>query len=149
MTKAVHVCSQMSKSQEVRGNALKIYLYLLRHGSSELRDIQREIGLSSASLASYHLGKLTEAGFVVQDERGRYSAVKESWDRVLEGYSKMGPAIVPQLFFFAVLFTVLAAFFSFEVLNASGFTVYMVAVCAAMVLVFWYETVRLWRRLAT
>jgi hypothetical protein len=24
----------------------------------------------------------------------------------------------------------------------------LVAVCAAMVLVFWYETVRLWRRLA-
>jgi DNA-binding transcriptional ArsR family regulator len=139
----------MSKSQEVRGNALKIYLYLLRHGSSELRDIQRGVGLSSASLASYHLGKLTEAGFVVQDERGRYSAVKESSDRVLEGYSRMGPAIVPQLFFFAVLFTVLVAFFSFEALNASGFTVYMVALCAAMVLVFWYETVRLWRRLAT
>ena len=141
--------AQMSKSQEVRGNALKIYLYLLRHGSSELRDIQRGVGLSSASLASYHLGKLTEAGFVVQDERGRYSAVKESSDRVLEGYSRMGPAIVPQLFFFAVLFTVLVAFFSFEALNASGFTVYMVALCAAMVLVFWYETVRLWRRLAT
>jgi DNA-binding transcriptional ArsR family regulator len=138
----------MSKSQEVRGNALKIYLYLLRHGSSELRDIQRGVGLSSASLASYHLGKLTEAGFVVQDERGRYSALKESSDRVIEGYSKMGPAIVPQLFFFAMLFTVLVAFFSFEALNASGFTVYLVAVCVAMVLVFWYETVRLWRRLA-
>ena len=138
----------MSKSQEVRGNALKIYLYLLRHGSSELRDIQRGVGLSSASLASYHLGKLTEAGFVVQDERGRYSAVKESSDRVLEGYSRIGPAIVPQLFFFAVLFTVLVAFFSFEALSASGFTVYIVAICTAMVLVFWYETVRLWRRLA-
>ncbi len=84
----------------------------------------------------------------MQDERGRYSAVKESSDRVLEGYSRIGPAIVPQLFFFAVLFTVLVAFFSFEALSASGFTVYIVAICTAMVLVFWYETVRLWRRLA-
>jgi predicted transcriptional regulator len=63
----------MSVSQEVRGNALKVYLYLLRHGPSELRDVQRGVGLSSASLASYHLGKLSEVGFVVQDERGRYS----------------------------------------------------------------------------
>ena len=138
----------MSGSQEVRGNTLKVYLYLLRHGPSELRDVQRGVGLSSASLASYHLGKLSEAGFVTQDEHGRYSAVKEASDRVLEGYSKMGPAIVPQLFFFALLFTILAAFFSFEALYASGFTVYLVAVCVAMVLVFWYETVRLWRRLA-
>ena len=138
----------MSVSREVRGNTLKVYLYLLRHGPSELRDIQRGVGLSSASLASYHLGKLSEAGFVTQDEHGRYIAVKEASDRVLDGYSRMGPAIVPQLFFFALLFTILAAFFSFEALYAQGFTVYLVAVCAAMILVFWYETVRLWRRLA-
>jgi len=137
----------MSVSQEVRGNALKVYLYLLRHGPSELRDVQRGVGLSSASLASYHLGKLSEAGFVTQDEHGRYCAVKEASDRVLEGYSRMGPAIVPQLFFFALLFTILVSFFSFEALYASSFTVYLVAVCAVMVLVFWYETVRLWRRL--
>ena len=137
----------MSVSHEVRGNTLKVYLYLLRQGPSELRDVQREVGLSSASLASYHLGKLSEAGFVKQDERGRYYAVKEASDRVLEGYAKMGPAIVPQLFFFALLFTVLVAFFSFEALYASGFTVYLVLICSAMILVFWYETVRLWRKL--
>jgi hypothetical protein len=138
----------MSVSQEVRGNALKVYLYLLRHGPSELRDVQRGVGLSSASLASYHLGKLSEAGFVTQDEHGRYLVVKEASDRVLEGYSRMGPAIVPQLFFFALFFTIVAAFFSFEAVYASGFTLYLIAVCAAMILVFWYETVRLWRRLA-
>jgi hypothetical protein len=74
--------------------------------------------------------------------------VKEASDQVLEGYAKVGPAIVPQLFFFALLFTVLVAFFSFEALYSSGFTVYLVLVCGAMVLVFWYETMRLWRKLA-
>lgn len=140
--------SCMSGNQEVRGNTLKVYMYLLRHGPSELRDVQRGVGLSSASLASYHLGKLLEGGFVVQDEQGRYSAVREASYRVLDGYSRVGPAIVPQLFFFALLFTILAAFFSFEALNAQGFTMYLVAVCAVMVLVFWYETLRLWRKLA-
>jgi hypothetical protein len=138
----------MTVSQEIRGNALKIYLYLLRHGSSELRDIQRGVGLSSASLASYHLGKLSEAGFVKQDEHGRYYAVKEASDRVLEGYSRMGPAIVPQLFFFALLFTILVSFFSFETLYASGPIEYLIIISAAMVVVFWYETLRLWRKLA-
>ena len=137
----------MSVSNEIRGNSLKVYLYLLRHGASELRDIQHEVGLSSASLASYHLGKLSDAGFVKQDERGRYFAVKEASDKVLEGYARIGPAIVPQLFFFALLFTVLVAFFSFEALYAPSFTLYLVLICAAMVLVFWYETIRLWRKL--
>jgi hypothetical protein len=138
----------MSVNHEVRGNALKVYMFLLRHGSSELRDIQRGVGLSSASLASYHLGKLSEAGFVKQDEYGKYFALKGASDKVLEGYSRMGPAIVPQLFFFALLFTILVGFFSFKALYDSSFIPYLVAVCAAMVLVFWYETVKLLRRLA-
>jgi hypothetical protein len=138
----------MSVSQEVRGNALKVYLYLLRHGPSELRDVQHGVGLSSASLASYHLGKLSDAGFVTQDEHGRYFAVKEASDRILEGYSKIGPAIVPQLFFFALVFTILVTFFLFETLYDTSFTMYLMAVSVVMVLVFWYETARLWRRLA-
>ena len=85
---------------------------------------------------------------MTQDKYGAYSAVKEASNRVLEGYSRIGPAIVPQLFFFAVLFTILAAFFSYEALYAQGFAVYLVAVCIAMILVIWYETIRLWRRLA-
>jgi DNA-binding transcriptional ArsR family regulator len=138
----------MQVNQEIKGKTLKVYLYLLRHGPSELRDIQRGVGLSSPSLASYHLRRLTQAGFVTQDKHGTYHAIKEASDKVLEGYSRIGPAIVPQLFFFALLFTVLAAFFSYETLYAQGFAPYLVAVCIAMILVIWYETVRLWRRLA-
>jgi hypothetical protein len=137
----------MPASQEIRGNTLKVYLYLLKHGPCELREIQRGLGLSSASLASYHLGKLSEAGFAGQDEHGKYFAIREASAKVLEGYSRMGPAIVPQLFFFTLLFTILAAFFSYETFYNSGFTPYLIVVCSAMVLVFWYETIRLWRKM--
>jgi hypothetical protein len=124
----------MSANNEVRGNTLKIYLYLLKQGPSELRDIQRGVNLSSASLASYHLGKLSEAGFVKQDVHGRYLA-------------RVGPAVVPQLFFFATLFTILVAFFSWAALFTLEFTPYLIAVCLGMLAVFWYETAKLWRKL--
>lgn len=103
--------------------------------------------MSSASLASYHLGKLAEANYVKQDEQGKYYAVKDASVKVLEGYSKVGPAVVPQLFFFSLLFTIVAAVFSFEALYGSNFTVWLVILCSAMVAVFWYETLILWRRL--
>ena len=138
----------MSASREVKGNTLKVYLYLLKHGPSELRDIQRGAGLSSPSLASYHLSKLLEAGFVVQNNYGIYSALKESADLVLEGYARVGSAVVPQFFFFALLFTILIGFFSFATLFLSGFAPYLVAVGVAMIVVFWFETFRLWRKLA-
>jgi hypothetical protein len=137
----------MSANNEVRGNTLKIYLYLLKQGPSELRDIQRGVNLSSASLASYHLGKLSEAGFVKQDVHGRYLAIKEGSDKILEGYSRVGPAVVPQLFFFATLFTILVAFFSWAALFTLEFTPYLIAVCLGMLAVFWYETAKLWRKL--
>ncbi len=137
----------MPAAREIRGNTLRVYLHLVKHGPCELRDVQREVGLSTASLASYHLGKLTEAGYVKQDELGRYAVTGEASGEILAGYSKVGTTVVPQLFFFALLFTILTAFFSFEALHAASFLIYLIALSIAMVVAFWYETIRLWRRL--
>ena len=120
---------------------------MLKHGPCELREVQHGLELSSPSLASYHLGKLVEANYVSQDEEGKYFAVKDASIKVLEGYSKVGPAMVPQLFFFSLLFTILAVSFSVETMLGSDFTFWLIIVCLAMVTVFWYETIVLWRRL--
>jgi hypothetical protein len=68
----------MSANPEIRGNTLKIYLYLLRHGPSELRNVQRGVGLSSASLASYHLGKLSEAGFRIYSIENNFLLISDA-----------------------------------------------------------------------
>ncbi len=132
---------------EVKGNTLRVYLYLLRHGACELRDVQHELGFSTASLASYHLNRLTEAGYARQDEQGKYIGIKEASGEILDGYSKIGPAVVPQLFFFTVLFTILTGFFSYEALYAPIFMAYLIAASVGMVLVLWYQTLKLWRKL--
>ena len=137
----------MTANPEIRGNTLRVYLYILRHGPSELRDIQHGVGLSTASLASYHLGRLTEVGYVSKDKFGRYLVVPEASVQILGGYSRIGSAIVPQLYFFTLVFTILTAFFSTLTLSSPSFAVYLVATSVAMVVTFWYETVRLWRRL--
>jgi hypothetical protein len=137
----------MPDGYEIKGNTLKVYLHLLRHGPCELRDVQREVGLSTASLASYHLGKLVDAGYAKQDEQGRYAAIGDTSGEILAGYSKIGAAIVPQLFFFALLFTILTAFFSYEILFDEDFTIYLVIIAFAMVVVLWFQTARLWKRL--
>src|SRR6266851_5940024 len=137
----------MPVSQEIKGNTLRVYLHLVKNGPSELRDVQRDVGLSTPSLASYHLGRLVSSGHAKQDELGRYVATNESSTEILEGYSRVGPAIVPQLFFFTVLFTILTTFFSFEALYSSSYTSYLVAVSVAMAGALWFETLRLWWKL--
>ena len=109
--------------------------------------MQRGVALSTASLASYHLGRLVEAGYVSQNESGKYAAKPQASGEILDGYSKIGVAVVPQLFFFAVLFTILTIFFSYESLAKGDLIVYLVATAVATVGVLWYQTVRLWRRL--
>ncbi len=132
--------------RDLKGNTLRIYLQVLKHGPCELRDVQHALNLSTPSLASYHLNKLVEAGYVSQNERGGYVATKDAVGDILAGYSKIGTAIVPQLSFFAILFSILIAYFSFEALRFPGFTPYLVLVSVAAAVALWYETVSLWRR---
>lgn len=137
-----------AETPEIKGNTLRTYLQVLKHGPCELRDVQRALGLSTASLASYHLNKLLEAGYVRQDEYSRYVATGDVVGEILAGYSKVGSTIVPQLAFFAVLFSMLIAYFSYEALASSGYVPLLVAAAAGSALVLWYEALRVWRRLA-
>jgi hypothetical protein len=140
---------QLIRKPDVKGNTLRVYLYLLQHNPANLRDVQHALGLSTPSLAAYHLGKLVESGYATQNEHGQYVVVREATNTILEGYTKLGAAVVPQLAFFAMLFTALVGYFALMALNYPSFVPLLVASSVAMVVVLWYETLRVWRRLAT
>lgn len=137
------------KAPDIKGNTLRVYLFLAQNGASELRDVQRGLGFSTASLASYHLGRLAEGGVVTQDQYGRYLVAKDSPQQILAGYVSVGPRIVPQLLFFAVLFTLLVGYFAYMSLSYPDYVPYLVASALGLVAVTWYETARLWKRLAS
>jgi hypothetical protein len=134
---------------DIRGNTLRVYVYLLRSGTSELREVQRALGFSTPSLASYHLGRLVDAGYATQDEHGRYMVVQGASNTILEGYTKLGGFVVPQLLFFSVLFSIVIGFFAVMALSYPAYVPPLIAASVAMVVAFWYETARVWRRLAS
>lgn len=137
----------MKDRKEITGNSLRIYLYLVKHGASELREVQRGIGLSTPSLASYHLARLVEGGYATQDTDGKYIAVKDSSTDILEGYVKVGTALVPQFTFFSVLFTILIIFFSMMTITSYSYVPYLVVTSIGAAGLMWYESIRLWRKL--
>jgi hypothetical protein len=134
---------------EIKGNTLRVYLYVLHAGTSELRDVQRSLGFSTPSLASYHLGKLVDSGYVSQDERGRYMVVWDATKDLLEGYIRVGTIVFPQLFFFSVLFTVVIGFLVAMSLLVSAYVPLLAVASLSLVGAFWYETARVWRRLTS
>jgi hypothetical protein len=134
---------------ELKGNTLRVYLLLLSKGPCELRDVQKALGLSTPSLASYHLNKLIEAGYANQNSAGQYYSIKDISGEILEGFTRVGGVLVPQLTFFSILFTVLIGYFGLMSLSNPGYVRLLVATSIALVAIMWYETARVWRRLAS
>lgn len=55
----------------LKGTTLTVYRYLFKVGNPRsLREIQRDIGLSSPSLAEYHVKKLLRNGLVREEANG-------------------------------------------------------------------------------
>lgn len=138
---------EAARRPEVRGNTLRVYLFLLQNSPADLRDVQHSLNLSTPSLASYHLGKLVEGGYATQNEHGQYLVVKESTNVILEGYVKLGATVVPQLAFFGMLFTGLIGYFALMSLTYPSYVPLLVASAVALVCVLWYETLRVWGKL--
>ncbi len=141
--------SELNRLKEIEshlnGKTLIVYWYLLKSGKSlGVREIQRELGMSSPSVASHHLDKLKELGVVEQDSYGRYFLSKTIEVGVLQVFSKVGRFMLPRYSFYAVFFTTLLILYitiSYNVINFSALGFVLVG-C----LIFWYETVRIWRR---
>lgn len=135
---------------ELRGKTLKVYWYLLEHGSESgvgVREVQRALGFSSPTLAAYHLDKLVELE-VVEKKHGEYWLVREVKVGVLKQFIKVGGVMLPRYLFYAALFSTLLVLFvaylaSFEKISISSVFALIFGVLG--VLMFWYETVRVWK----
>jgi len=133
----------------IRGNTVRVYLFVLRNGPCELRDVQHALKLSTPSLAFYHLSRLVQAGNVERTAEGKYVAVTDISADLLDGYVKFGRRIFPQLFFLTLIFTAILAYYvsliwrvPLDVDDA------VTLIYSLSVIVLWYETIKVWRRLS-
>jgi predicted DNA-binding transcriptional regulator len=89
----------LSESEDVlRGLTLKIYKFILKEDRPVgIREVQRALGLSSPTLALYHMNKLEEAGFIKKELNG-YVA-----DRiVLRNLIRLKKVLIPRNLFYTV-----------------------------------------------
>jgi len=133
----------------IKGNTVRVYLFVLRNGPCELRDIQRGLKLSTPSLAFYHLSRLVESGNVKKTEDGKYVALNDISADLLDGYVKFGRRIIPQLFFVTLLFTGILAYYVWLVWKVPlDLDDAVTIVYSFSVIVLWYETIKVWRRMS-
>lgn len=70
--------------QKLNGRTLMIYFVLLNKGSTGVRELQRNLSLSSPSVARYHLDKLVELN-LVENRKGVYHLIRKADIPVLTG----------------------------------------------------------------
>ena len=126
----------------LRGTTLDVYQLLLKSNKPyRIREIQRELNLSSPSQAQYHLNKLEEAG-LLKREMGNYVINKV----LLENCVKISRFLIPRYLFYsvfalAVLFIELI-FLRPTVLNREY--LFFTVTTSVFVAIFLYETVKVW-----
>ena len=130
---------------ELRGKTLKVYLYVLKQGKPiGVREVQRELGFSSPSVAYHHIEKLTRLAIIEQDNLGNYVLSKKVDPGILQAFVNVGKFSLPRLGFYAVFFTTVAA--AYVVVDYSYLDLYALVGTVGAAAAFWIEAVRIWRR---
>ena len=134
-------------SPELKGNALKVYVYVLKNGDVGVRQVQRALRFSNPSLAQYHLNKLRDTG-LVREEGGAYRVCAEVKVDALKGLLRIGTLLVPRFVFYAVLFTLLGGYFvaaSVPYVGSYPFLVISYALVIFGSAAFWFESYHAWK----
>lgn len=132
----------------LKGKTLLIYWYLLQQPTHTVgvRQVQRALGFSSPSIAVHHLGKLEDLGLVRKKGTGEFVLEEEVKVGILRFFTRIGRFLVPRYLFYSVLFsTMLTAYLILCTLSQIIPSFYVVMFGSIASLVFWIETVRLWR----
>ncbi|MEM4466653.1 MAG: hypothetical protein QXE61_06080 [Nitrososphaerota archaeon] len=131
-------------SHELRGKTLKVYLLLLKKGRPVgVREVQRELGFSSPSIAYHHLEKLKEMGVVSKDDVGRYVISEKVDVGLLKMFIIIRGKILPRLLFYAIFFTTLSLLYIFN--HYQDPDLYALTFSVASTIAMWYETLKTWR----
>ncbi|MEM2124901.1 MAG: winged helix-turn-helix domain-containing protein [Candidatus Methanosuratincola sp.] len=134
---------------ELKGTTLRVYWILLKHGEKGAgpRDIARELGLSSPSVAAYHIEKLRNLGIVEKTGEGAYVPKKDVDVEVVSDFVRVLGMMLPRFFFYSVFFTtMLITFLIVYPLRSDPQTVVALVFGLTASMIFWAETLRVMRR---
>jgi len=132
---------------QLKGKTLLVYWFMLRSPGSKVgvRQVQRALGFSSPSVASYHLDKLRSLR-LVGNLRGDYFLKEDVKVGVLKFFTRLGRFLVPRYLFYSVFFSTMLIVYLILYGHSGGIhnviaVLFGVLACS----ILWFETLKLWR----
>ena len=131
---------------QLKGTTLRVYWHLLRSGKpTTLRRLQKSLGLSSPSVASYHLEKLRDLD-LVKKYKGDYELKKTVSFEVMRSFVRVSRLMIPRYMFYTTFFvTLLIVFMVGYASSLSVQGIFAVVFGASGLVITAYETWRQWR----
>jgi len=133
---------------ELKGTTLLVYWHLLKAGKKSVgvRTLQRELGLSSPSVALYHLEKLRNMRVVKKDRSGEYVLKEQVKVGILQQFVNIGRFSLPRFLFYAVFFITATLLYLLQYGVTFIQSVFVIVFGVTASTAFIYESVRVWRR---
>ncbi|MDH5374456.1 MAG: hypothetical protein OEZ21_10990 [Candidatus Bathyarchaeota archaeon] len=132
---------------KLKGTTLKVYWHLLRSGKpTTIRRLQRSLGFSSPSVASYHLEKLMDMDLVKKNVMGDYELKKTVSMEVMSSFVRISHLMIPRYVFYTTFFfTLLIVFIVGYASSLSLQGVFALLFGVSGLIITGYETWRQWR----
>ena len=132
---------------KLKGTTLRVYWHLLRSGKpTTIRRLQRGLGLSSPSVASYHLEKLMDMDLVKKNVSGDYELKKTVSLEVMSSFVRISHLMIPRYMFYTTFFfTLLIVFVVGYASSLSVQGVFALVFGVSGLVITGYETWRQWR----
>jgi len=130
----------------LRGTTLRIYRFMYKEGRPMgLHEIQRALGLSSASIPQYHINKLLSAGLVKQQENGEgYFVDRLVFENMIRIRRSLIPFQTTYTIFFCTTLAILLTLLRPEVVNS--LFLFAASINLAAILIFASQAYRTLRR---
>ncbi|TFG10234.1 hypothetical protein EU538_02600 [Candidatus Thorarchaeota archaeon] len=138
-----------SVEADLRGNTLRVYWYMLQSGEPVgVREVQRDLGMSSPSVASHHLNKIIDMGLAQKNSESLYGLIEIVKVGILKDFIRFRGTLLPRYFFVAVFFTTIAGAYllSWLFIPIGLFDRVIASIVLLAGIIFgWLETYRLWQ----
>ncbi len=137
--------SEDNYGDSLRGTTMNVYRYMYKAGTVvRINDIQRGLGLSSPSVAHYHVQKLLQFGLIREEQEG-YVIDKVIFSNVVRFRKISIPYQAAYLAFFVASLVVMLTVLRPSSVTATYFFALLVIAVAAVIAV--YEAIKTLRRL--
>lgn len=121
---------------ELKGTTLKVYRYMYKAGNAvRVNDVQRALGLSSPSVAQYHIKKLIDFGLIREEQDG-YVIDRVIYSNVIRVRRTSIPLHAAYAAFFVASLVVMLTLFRSSPVSAGYFFALLVIAVGALLSIY-------------